>query len=131
MKPFSKFEAISGKPVVTRDGRKVGQLKEFEVTGPYQVVGVVEGKTETTAWTDDGKYYTSIVESHLDLFMALGVVEGWVAFGPEAIQSAYESAHGLVAFATHAWSTEAAAIESFKDANHHEPKGTVKISWEE
>ena len=44
MKPFSKFEAISGKPVVTRDGKKVTQLKEFELDGPFQIVGVVEGK---------------------------------------------------------------------------------------
>ena len=126
MKPFSKFEAISGKPVVTRDGRKVGQLKEFEVTGPFQVVGVVEGKTETTAWTDNGTYYSSIVESHLDLFMAPTMHEGWVAFGPEGITSK------VVAFATNAWPTEAAAVESYKNANYyHEPKGTVKISWEE
>jgi len=127
MKPFSKFEAISGKPVVTRDGRKVGQLKKFEVTGPLQVVGVVEGKAETTAWTDDGKYYPNHTNCHLDLFMAPTMHEGWVAFGPEAIQSA----DGLVAFATHAWPTEAGAIESYKSANNHEPKGTVKISWEE
>ena len=126
MKPFSKFEAISGKPVVTRDGRKVGQLKKFEVTGPLQVVGVVEGKVETTAWTDDGKYYPYHTNCHLDLFMAPTMHEGWVAFGPEGITSK------VVAFATHAWLTEAMAIESYKGANYdHEPKGTVKISWEE
>jgi hypothetical protein len=106
MKPFSKFEAIGeGKAVVTRDGRKVTQLKEFEVIGPYQIVGVVEGKNATTAW-----------------------IGGWVAFGAEENQVS----HGLVGFATHVWPTEKEAVSSYKCANDgHEPKGTVKISWEE
>ena len=129
MKPFSKFEAIgNGKPVVTRDGKKVTQLKEFEVPGSFRIVGLVDGYTGITEWTDYGNYYQDHGESHLDLFMAPTVVEGWVAFGVEAAQSV----HGLVALATHAWPTEKAAIKSYKDANYNrEPKGTVRISWEE
>ena len=128
MKPFSKFEALSGKPVVTRDGKKVTQLKEFEVSGPFQIVGVIEGNTGVNEWTDDGNYYSNHGESHLDLFMAPAVKEGYVAFGAEERQTTF----GLVAFATHAWPTEAAAVKSYKDANYdHEPKGTVRISWEE
>ena len=129
MKPFSKMEAIGeGKSVVTGDGRKVTQLKEFELDGPFQIVGVIEGRKEISTWTDDGKYYSSPPDSHLDLFMAPAVKEGYVAFGAEKRQTTF----GLVAFATHAWPTEAAAIESYKAANcNHEPKGTVRISWEE
>ena len=128
MKPFSKFEAISGKPVVTRDGKKVTQLKEFELDGPFQIVGVIEGRRDTCKWTDDGNYYSDHGESHLDLYMASAVVEGWAAFGVEEAQTR----HKLVAFVTHAWLTEAMAIESYKDANDdREPKGTVRISWEE
>ena len=128
MKPFSKFEAISGKPVVTRDGKKVTQLKEFELDGPFQIVGVIEGRRDTCKWTDDGNYYSDHGESHLDLYMASAVVEGWAAFGVEEAQTR----HKLVAFVTHAWRTEAMAIESYKDANDdREPKGTVRISWEE
>ena len=130
MKPFSKFEALSGKPVVTRDGKKVTQLKEFEVSGPFQIVGVIEGNTGVNEWTDDGNYYSDHddAESHSDLFMATVVHEGWAAFGVEEAQARYK----LVAFVTHAWLTEAKAIESYKDANcGHEPKGTVRISWEE
>lgn len=127
MKPFSKFEAISGGTVVTRDGKKVTQLKEFELSGPFQIAGVIEGRKGLPTWTDDGKYYSD-GESHLDLFMAPAVKEGYVAFGAEKRQTTF----GLVAFATHAWPTEAAAIESYKAANcNHEPKGTVRISWEE
>ena len=80
MKPFSKFEAISGAPVVTRDGKKVTQLKEFDLTGPFQIVGVVEDRGEVSTWTDDGNYYSNHAESHLDLFMAPAVKEGYVAF---------------------------------------------------
>ena len=81
MKPFSKFEAISGAPVVTREGKKVTQLKEFEVPGPFQVVGLVDGNQGISTWTDDGKYYGDGSQSHMDLFMASAVKEGWVAFG--------------------------------------------------
>ena len=123
MKPFSKFEAISGKPVVTRDGKKVTQLKEFEVSGPFQIVGVIEGNTGVNEWTDDGNYYSDHDESHSDLFMATVVHEGWVAFGAEGL--------GIVAFVTHAWPTEEEAKASYRSANGHEPKGTVRISWEE
>jgi hypothetical protein len=107
----------------------VTQLKEFELSGPYQIVGVVEGHNDTvTEWTDDGSFYTDHVECVMDLFMESAVVEGWVAFGPEATQTSY----GLIAFASHVWPTEEKAIESYKDANfNHEPKGTVRISWEE
>jgi hypothetical protein len=101
-------------------------------------VGVVEGYNDTVnemcgnarleAWTDDGSFYTDHIESVMDLFMESAVVEGWVAFGPEATQTSY----GLIAFASHVWPTEEKAIESYKDANfNHEPKGTVRISWEE
>ena len=128
MKPFSKFKAISGAPVVTREGKKVTQLKEFEVSGPFQVVGLVDGNQGISTWTDDGMYYGDGSQSHLDLFMAPAVVEGWAAFGVEEAQTR----HKLVAFVTHAWLTEAKAIESYKDANDdREPKGTVRISWEE
>ena len=135
MKPFSKFEAISGKPVVTRIGKKVTQLKEIELSGPYQIVGVVEGNDTVDEWTDDGSFYTDHIESVMDLFMESDVHEGWVAFGTRGLLRQAEKQQttlGLVAFATHVWSTEAVAVESYKTANlNHEPKGTVRISWEE
>ena len=128
MKPFSKFKAISGAPVVTREGKKVTQLKEFEVPGPFQVVGLVDGNQGISTWTDDGKYYGDGSQSHMDLFMASAVVEGWAAFGREVAQSKYN----VLAFATHVWATEAEAVKSYKIANDdREPKGTVRISWEE
>jgi hypothetical protein len=129
MKPFSKFEAIRGKPVVTRDGRKVTQIKEFELEGPYKIVAVVEGEKEVATFTDDGKFdQHHSYDSKWDLFMATETHEGWIAFGPE--QSHIQL--GLVAFTTHAFPSEESAKQSYRNGNHgHEPKGTVRISWEE
>ena len=129
MKPFSKMEAIgNGKPVVTRDGKKVTQLKEFEIVDPYHIAGVMEGSKCITTWTDDGKYNMS-AESEMDLFMASTKHEGWVAFGPRRV---YQSETRFVAFTTHVWSTKEEAIRSFRYANDYaELVGTQYISWED
>ena len=128
MKPFSKMEAIgNGKPVVTRDGKKVTQLKEFEIVDPYHIAGVMEGSKCITTWTDDGKYNMS-AESEMDLFMASTKHEGWVAFGPRHAQTRV----GAVAFTTHAWPTKEEAVRAFRSANDQaEPVGTQYISWED
>ena len=130
MKPFSKMEAVGEKkPVVTRDGRKVTILGEIPADVKYPVIGFIEGDVEADSWTSDGRYsVSSDKESPSDLFMEPKQVEGWVAFGPTEVHNRY----GLVAFTTHAWPTEKQAIRSFRDANgYKEPKGTVRISWEE
>ena len=136
MKPFSKTQALTGKPVVTREGRKVVILGEIPATSPcpshslvkYPVIGFVEGDCEAESWTSDGKYALSYKDSPSDLFMESKQVEGWIAYGPTEIQSRY----GLVAFSTHAWPTEEQAIKSLSDAIGYKGlKGTVRISWEE
>jgi hypothetical protein len=127
MKPFSKIEAISGKPVVTRNGRKVTQIKEFELEGPYQIAAVVEGEGDITTFTDDGVFDLGLLHSSYDLFMEAEKHEGWVAFGTEPRQTQL----GLAAFVTHAFSSEASAKQAYRNANGHEPKGTALISWEE
>ena len=46
MKPFNLSEALSGAPVVTRDGREVTQLVRFEELGPdynNSLYGVING----------------------------------------------------------------------------------------
>ena len=126
MKPFSKFKAISGEPVVTLDGRKVTQLKEFALQGPFQIVGVLDDYKSVQTWTDDGKFFSHGVSVH-DLFMASVVKEGWVAFGPDKRQ---EPCHG-VGFGTHVWGTEAEAKHMYLVANKTAPAGTVKVTWEE
>jgi hypothetical protein len=128
MKPFNKSEAISGNPVVTRDGRKVTQLKEFR-NGSMVFVGVMEGSKGTTSWTDYGTYWgDKTIESEMDLFMCAVVKEGWVAFGTQEAQTGV----GAVGFCTHAWPSKAESTRSYRIANNgEEPKGTVKVTWEE
>lgn len=129
MKPFSKYEAITEKkPVVTRSGKKVTIIGEAPANIDYPVVGIIEGNPVVGTWTSDGLHYKHATEERLqDLFMASVTHEGWVAFGPEVPQSKL----GVVAFATHAWSTEEEAKKSYRLATDHEPKGSIKISWEE
>ena len=129
MKPFSKMEAIgNGKPVVTRNGRKVLQIFEVTANIGQPVVAMVEGDSDIQTFTSDGKFYESSLVSVYDLFMATTTKEGWVAFGTERLQEM----HGLVGFATHVWPTEEVARASYRGANEQrEPKGVQKVSWEE
>ena len=124
MKPFSKFEAISGKPVVTRYGIPVTQLKEFEADGTYRIAGVIEGEIEK--WTDDGWFLSSQSGHRYDLFMASEKREGWVAFG----QYCDQEKHGLIGFCTHVFRTEEEAKDSFRVATSGAASGTAKVAWE-
>ena len=69
MKPFNLEEALAGKPVVTRNGRKVLQLIKFNMESEYCLFVNVEGIIEK--YKIDGSYglYDSF-EYPEDLFMA-------------------------------------------------------------
>jgi len=69
MKKFNLFEALEGKPVITKNGKKVTQITKFNnvKTLPYCICGVVEGSLES--WSIEGKYHHSH-ESQLDIYMA-------------------------------------------------------------
>lgn len=102
MKPFSKMEALSGKPVVTRDGRKVKIIGEVPADVIYPVVGHIEGASEVATWTSDGKYFTGNDRpTTSDLFMAPEIKAGWVAFGLSLNHS-----KDIVGFCTHVWPAE-------------------------
>jgi hypothetical protein len=77
MKPFNLEEALSGKPVVTRQGLPVTKIVHFENThNDYQLFGVVDNQIES--WTIQGKYY-KIYDSHnKDLFMLPEKKSIWV-----------------------------------------------------
>lgn len=74
MKPFNLQEALTGKPVVTRDGRPVTKITNFGITD-YPLVGVL-GK-EIEGWRVDGSYCPP-ANTRKDLFMAPEKKEGWV-----------------------------------------------------
>ena len=73
LRPFNLEEAKAGKPVVTRDGRKV-RLFCFDLVGDDTIAGAVtigEGKEEdVTSWTAEGRYISRMEEHARDLFMA-------------------------------------------------------------
>ena len=78
MKPFNLEEALSDKPVVTRDGRpiKIAGYNE-EAESFSKVAGWFDGIVE--CWSKDGRYYDD-KESEYDLFMAVEKREEWVCY---------------------------------------------------
>ena len=77
MKPFNLQEALAGKPVVTRDGRKVTQLHLFECDAKFVLYGVIEGIVNATGFRKDGGWSVS-EPTKLDLFMASVEKTVWV-----------------------------------------------------
>jgi hypothetical protein len=128
MKPFSKSEALQGKPVVTRNGKKVLYITEVPLDIMYPVVAVVEGVEEPHIFTSDGNFLKSQDYHTYDLFMASTKKEGWIAFGTNQIKI---SSKGIVGFATHVWSTEDEAKRYYYAGNEGSTVHTVKVAWEE
>lgn len=81
MKPFNLEEALSGKPVITRDGKKVTHIRYFpELEGKSEPVsGVVDNESIET-FESDGKYLKGHSGSMFDydLFMDVEKVSGYV-----------------------------------------------------
>jgi hypothetical protein len=133
MKKFNIEEALAGKPVVTRDGRKVGQLAHFKGTSTdYPVYAVLDSELEV--FTEDGRWTTQDPASRHDLFMESAKREGWVNIydSPNSDFPHYTGNPGNGGTAgKHSgetvWTTAEAAIK-------HAWKGriaTVHIEWEE
>ena len=73
MKPFNLEQALKGKPVVTRDGRKVTDIIVDERDGRYPIYAHVyeDGKLfETLTYTIKGEFWFEGRENRADLFMA-------------------------------------------------------------
>lgn len=69
MKPFNLEEALAGKPVVTRDGRKLLEivaLKNKNVI--FSVFGLIEGNGNSSTFTREGRYFLES-KTNGDLFM--------------------------------------------------------------
>ena len=68
MSPFRLDAALAGKLVITRDGRRVGQLTYFEASNElWPVVGVVDGLVQL--FSLQGKSGENHQAMPLDLFM--------------------------------------------------------------
>ena len=69
MKPFNLQDALSGKPVQTRDGRKVTQITKFNINpnATYSIAAVIDDCLET--FRENG-WFKCDSESGFDLFMS-------------------------------------------------------------
>jgi len=72
MRPFNLEEAIQGKPLVTRDGRKIldfHYFKSISKSSRYPVKAILDGTSVLLEFTLDGKYVHTSEENPNDLFM--------------------------------------------------------------
>lgn len=78
MKEFNLEEALAGKPVVTRDGRKVSELHLFETTYDKQQLVAIIDKNAYAYYRSGKRYNEYDAEHNNDLFMAPETVTKWV-----------------------------------------------------
>lgn len=89
MKEFNLEEALAGKPVITRAGKKVLEIMEFKQNITFPVLAIIEGKNSAESYTKEGKFLTYDV-SHFDLYMATEKKTMWMA------KNKYESEPGRI-----------------------------------
>lgn len=78
MKPFCLADALAGKPVVSKKGKKVVELHLWKTFTRFPLEAVLEGEEFSREYTKDGRFYDSGVLSNDDLFMATPPQEAWV-----------------------------------------------------
>lgn len=78
MKKFDLQAALSGKPVVTRDGQKVLRIVHFPEMAPFPVRVLLEGGRCLEEYTAEGHFYGADEPSSEDLFMASEKKEAWI-----------------------------------------------------
>jgi hypothetical protein len=87
MKPFNLSEALEGKPVVTRDGRKVLKVVYFEKLSEddQSVLAHIEGQHEIDCFNVDGTYYNKEEQVQEDLFMKEDTKQVWIGIAKTPI----------------------------------------------
>lgn len=101
-KPFNLQEALAGKPVVTRDGRKVLSIAQLPTltTTRYTLFAHIDGDDYGKGFTADGLYIAGVTSSD-DLFMA-----------PNTLWLNLYRAEGALAFSGWPYKTEGEANEA-------------------
>lgn len=90
LKPFDLQQALAGKPVQTRDGRKVSNLIVYEgPTGAEYLIGVPDGNNAPMIWYVNGTVHTG--EHRADLFMSPEPVTVYVNVTGSFISQPYET----------------------------------------
>jgi hypothetical protein len=80
MKPFNLKEALAGKPVVTREGKKVLKIVDFSEykNDKHPLVTVIENVPGKPTFTHTGNYLVADIADHRDLFMASTRKTGYI-----------------------------------------------------
>lgn len=78
LKPFNLERALAGDPVVTKNGRKITELRFFSTKNEHPVAGFIDGSNQLQQWTVQGQRYGKYSESDFDLFMAPIEKSGWI-----------------------------------------------------
>jgi hypothetical protein len=76
MKPFNLEEALDGKPVVTRDSRKVTHITR--IPNNNFIVGIIEDVKQIPQWALNGKFLNDHYTHPCDLFMFIEKKSIWV-----------------------------------------------------
>lgn len=126
MKPFNLAEALAGKRVVTRDGRKVLKIVDMGCQ-TFPIVAVLEGEEEwPILFNKDGSWDRPGMNanSKYDLFMASEKREYWV--------NVYKNASGYT-FLGDTYSNEQEAVNADTNTRSNSIKyiKTIKIHEEE
>lgn len=124
MKEFNLEEAKQGKPVWTRDGRKVRIICwDCKEESEYPILALAEHEDREFLiyCTNDGRYDLTGVENPYDLMMVGEKKEGWVSIYKEDSKYVFGNLHT---------SRESAEIEKdyYPDWKYIT---TIKIEWEE
>lgn len=126
MKPFNLEEAKAGKPVCTRDGRKVKILTYDRKGSCYPIVALVEdskGNEDAYGYTLRGEYIEG-QEDKSDLMMVGEKKEGWVN-----IYKCDLSTYNAIALTSnYIYNTKEAAEAGTNTDERY--IATIKIEWE-
>ena len=120
MKTFNLEEALAGKPVITRDGRKVTEIHHFKTVSDdekFSVFSVIDGIVYSHY--ANGSYLSNEANSGSDLFMEEPIVECWV--------NVYYWDGRIFTSRSFSTKEQAIAIISNEDRNYIE---TIKINYE-
>jgi hypothetical protein len=84
MKQFNLQDALAGKPVVTRDGRKVLRLFHVPEAKIYKVVALIAEENLVDEFMESGSYFENNKDPNKsDLFMASEKVQGFINIYPQ------------------------------------------------
>jgi len=127
MEQFNLERALSGEPVITRDGREVTQLIQFDTTERNIIFGVVNGVVRS--WCSNGEYITTLNHKN-DLFMKYPKDELFVFINVYKVTPAMPSEKPYLTIGVYESDKDAykSAITKMEQDSFAEFIGTIKIT---